>query len=238
MFWWRRYAPPYFLPPQFPSSPEEELRMLEDYKRELEREIENLREELKSVEEEIDRLKKEMESGERRPEVTAPTPPYMPPQYWMPFGYGYGYGWGRGRGGMGWGRGGMGPMPPAAGPQQAPMQPPPPGVKRVAASVDDNNGLNSRISIRFGRAPFIAFIDIADNEVKSVQILPNQAAAAPMGAGISTAQFIISSGATEVIGTQFGPNVSMAFEQANLRVHTVEPGIPLSEALRKAGLLR
>ena len=211
--------------------------MLEDYKRELEREIDHLKEELKNVEEEIKRVKEELESmGGQRPEAAAPAP-YMPPQYWMPFGYGYG--WGRGRGGgMGWGRGGMGPMPPAAGPQQAPIQPPPSGVKRVAASVEENNGLNSRISLRFGRAPFIAFIDISDNEVKSVQIIPNQAAAAAMGAGISVAQLIISSGATEVIGVQFGPNVSMAFEQANVRVHMVEPGIPLSEALRKVGLLR
>jgi len=236
MAWWRRY-PPYFFQQPFPSSPEEELEMLEDYKRDLEREIKYLKEELKNVEEEIKRLKEEAEStAEQRP--AAPPPQYAaPPQYWMPFGYGYG--WGRGRGGgMGWGRGGMGPMPPAAAPQQAPIQPPPPGVKRVAASVEENNGLNSRISMRFGRAPLIAFVDIADNEVKSIQIIPNQAAAAPMGAGISVAQFIISSGATEVIGAQFGPNVSMAFEQANLRVHMVEPYIPLSEALRKVGLLR
>ena len=106
------------------------------------------------------------------------------------------------------------------------------------ASVEDNNGLNSRVSMRFGRCPFLAFADIVDGEVKAVNIIPNQAAAAPSAAGITVAQMIISSGASDVIGSNFGPNVAAALQQAGLRMHTVEPLAPLGEALKRLGLIR
>ena len=127
---------------------------------------------------------------------------------------------------------------PAMAPQQAPVPPPQPGVRRFVASVEDNNGLGSRISMRFGRCPFLAFIDIADGAVKNLNIVPNQAAAAPSAAGIAVAQLIVSSGASGAIGSNFGPNVAMALQQAGLQVLTVEPLIPLGEALKKLGLIR
>jgi len=62
---WRRHAyppMPYYMPPPFyppyPPSPEEELRMLEEYKEELEEELKDLEEELKGVEARIEELKK------------------------------------------------------------------------------------------------------------------------------------------------------------------------------------
>ncbi len=246
MSWWPHpcyWRPPYGGPE--PLSPEEELRQLEEYRRQLEEEIKWVEEEMKRIDEEIERLKKELEKPEsRQPMQAYPWPAYPPtPQPPMPaygYGYGYGYGWGRGRGmGRGFGRG-MGPgfMPaPAAMPQQ-PIPPPQPGVKRIVASVEENNGLNSRISPRFGRCPFLAFVDIGDGEVKAVNIIPNQAASMPTGAGMAVAQMVIASGASEVIGSNFGPNVSMAFQQAGLKVNTVEPFIPLGEALKKLGLIR
>ncbi len=242
-FWYRQPPRPYGVPG--PLSPEEELKQLEEYRRQLEEEIKWVEEEMKQVDEEIKRMKEELEKPEsRQPAQAYAQPPYPPmPQPPTPaYGYGYGYGWGRGRGmgGRGFGRG-MGPgfMPaPAAMPQQSPVPPPQPGVKRVVASVEENNGLDSRISPRFGRCPFLAFVDIGDGEVKAVNIVPNQAASMPMGAGLAVAQMVIASGASEVIGSNFGPNVSMAFQQAGLKTDIVEPFIPLGEALRRLGLLR
>jgi len=236
-------------PPAQPLSPEEELDWLESYKRGLEDEISRVKEEIKRVEEEIERLKKEIESAP--PEVQQPPATYPPayqptpmPGYGMGYqptympGPGYGRGWGRGMGwGMGMGRG-WGAMPPAAMPQMPQLPPLKAGMRRVVAAVEDNSGLNSRISPRFGRAPFIAFVDLGDGEVKAINIVPNQAANLPGGAGIMVAQWIISAQASDVIAPYLGPNVSMVFSQAGLRVHSIEPLIPLSEALRRAGLIR
>ncbi len=73
MSWWgyrwrrgffRPYPPPHYLgwypPPQYPPwgySPEDELRILEEYKKELEAELEELKEELESVNKRIEELK-------------------------------------------------------------------------------------------------------------------------------------------------------------------------------------
>lgn len=68
---WRRrgvfypYPPPYYWgwypPPQYPPpwgySPEDELKMLEEYRKELEAELEELKEELESVSKRIEELK-------------------------------------------------------------------------------------------------------------------------------------------------------------------------------------
>ena len=64
----RRYAypmPPYFTPyyppyPLYPPSPEDELRMLEEYREDLQLELEDLRSELEGVEARIAELKKRL----------------------------------------------------------------------------------------------------------------------------------------------------------------------------------
>jgi len=247
MSWWPYpwYSWPRY--PLAPLSPEEELERLEEYKRQLEEEIRWVEEEIKRVEEEIERMRRGLEKSEmRHPHLqsTYPTPyppalPTLPPAHGYGHGLGYGYGWGR-RGG--WVEDlveGMGPgMMPVAAPQQVLAPPPQPGVKRVAASVGKSNGLDSRISPRFGRAPFLAFVDIAGGEIKAVNIIPNHAAAMPMGAGIAIAQLVMAGGASEVFGANFGPNVSAAFQQAGLKVNLTEPFTPLGEALKKLGLVR
>jgi len=66
--WAWRYQPmqpaPYYGPPPPPIPPEQELEMLERYKRDLEEDLKDLQEELKSVEERIKELKR-MTEGSR-----------------------------------------------------------------------------------------------------------------------------------------------------------------------------
>lgn len=222
MYWPRRWRYP-----PVPTSPEDELKMLESYKRDLEREMEGVRRELEEVEERLKELRE------------APQQPYQPPQpYTMPGPWGGGYGWGRRRGG-GWGYGGGGWWGAPAQPQpQAAVPPPPPGAHRVVAAVEEDAGIDSRISQVFGRAPYFAFIDIVEGEVKSIRVLPNPMASAPGGAGTTAAQWILSSGARSAIAPYLGPNVSMIFSQAGVQVYTVEPETPLSKALKRLGLVK
>jgi predicted Fe-Mo cluster-binding NifX family protein len=44
---------------------------------------------------------------------------------------------------------------------------------RVAISVEDSNGLNSRISHHFGRCPYFALVDLDGNDVQEVMIIDN-----------------------------------------------------------------
>ena len=43
---------------------------------------------------------------------------------------------------------------------------------RIAVPCSDDNGLESRISMHFGRSLYYAFVDVEDNEVKSFEIVP------------------------------------------------------------------
>jgi len=57
---------PFYMPPPYPPyppSPEDELRMLEEYKRDLEEDLKELEEELKSVEARIEELRKSLGKG-------------------------------------------------------------------------------------------------------------------------------------------------------------------------------
>jgi len=156
----------------------------------------------------------------------------------------YGWGWGQGRGqgrgrGMGYGRVGYGRGLGSADIESFPViSPPSAGGLRVAASVDENAGVQSRISPRFARSLYIAVVDISDGKVVNVNIVPNPARNAMGGAGMMVAQWLISSGVKIVIGPAFGPNASGVLSRAGVEVYTIQPGTPLIDALRQLGLVK
>lgn len=75
--WWRRYgwgpfyysAPPFYYPPAYypygpvAPDPQTELRMLEEYRKELEEELQDLQDEIKGVDARIEELKKLLSKG-------------------------------------------------------------------------------------------------------------------------------------------------------------------------------
>ena len=143
---------------------------------------------------------------------------------------GYGGGWRRGRGyGGGYGRG----WTPVNMPTVPQLQP---NTMRIAAAVDANNGLNSPISFRAGRAPFIAIIDVSDNKVVSINIYPNMAMNIPRGAGIQLAQWLLNSRISIFIASNVGPNVEMVLRQAGIKIHIVPPGSILGSVLASMGI--
>ena len=156
---------------------------------------------------------------------------------WPGYGGGYGRGWRRGRGGppewvgrgMGWG---------APGISFKQINPPPPGAFRVACAVLENRGLDSPVSPRFARAPFIAFVDIVNGRVVSVIVEANPAVNAPHGAGVVIAQWLLSSGVRAVLAVRLGPNIMSVLQSAGIQVYYTTPGIRLIDALRSSGLVR
>lgn len=156
------------------------------------------------------------------------------------------WGWGGGRGQGGWGRGGGWGGGGGRGwgsrfqgqPPLPNLTPPPPGCDRVAAGVENNNGLNSLLSHRFGRAPFILVVDVCNGRVNNVQIVPNTAAQLPRGAGVAVAQWLISNGVKIVITCNMGPHMETIINQAGIRVIQAEPGTPVIEILRRYGIVK
>jgi len=162
-----------------------------------------------------------------------------------------GWGGGRGRGGpppwaggggggrRGWGGGWGAGFGASLGPQALPsVPPPPPNALRIAIATSDGSGLESFVTPRFARAPFITIVDVVDGKVVAVHPVKNPFEAMPHGAGVSLAQWLVSIGCRAAVGTNFGPNLSMVLQQAGIAMYTVPPGVKVIDALRMLGLVR
>jgi len=121
-------------------------------------------------------------------------------------------------------------------PYQQPYRQTVPGVVKVAAPVDVPQGINSPISYVFARAPYFALVDVRGGKVVNVQVLPNQYAMGGGGVGIAVAQWLLSMGVTVVVGPPLGPKASALLQQAGVRMVPAQPGTPLGEALKTAGI--
>ena len=154
---------------------------------------------------------------------------------------GYRWGWreeeegwrsGRGRGRGGWGG------PPSMQQANLPMLPPPPqGGVRVAAPCDIANGLDSTVSWRLGRAPYIVVVDIVGKKPVAVHVIPNTAANLPRGVGMLVGQWLIANRVNIVVAARVGPNIGLILSQAGIKIVNVGPGVRVRDCLKSAGLI-
>ena len=81
--------------------------------------------------------------------------------------------------------------------------------------------LDAPASPVFGRCPVFAFVDA---ETMALEAVENPALAAPGGAGIQAAQFVIDRGAEAVITGNVGPNAFGVFQAAGVPVYQFAGG--------------
>jgi predicted Fe-Mo cluster-binding NifX family protein len=65
-------------------------------------------------------------------------------------------------------------------------------VVRVAVPVMAQDGLHSKLSQHFGKAPFFIIIDLEDNNIKGWDIIENPAADLERKMGVKAAEFLVS----------------------------------------------
>ena len=102
---------------------------------------------------------------------------------------------------------------------------------RIAVPLDNNNGLDSIVSFRLGRAPFFAIVDLEGGEIRNLNIYANPNAGGMRGVGIATAQWLASMGVRIVLASKVGPNAMQALQALGIQIMNVAPGIPLRQAL-------
>jgi len=86
----------------------------------------------------------------------------------------------------------------------------------------NRGGLEDDVSPVFGRCQTFTIIEAEGNEIKNVEVVPNQFASAVHGAGIQTGQWVVSQGAKAVIAGNFGPNVTAILQQAGVEMITAQ----------------
>ena len=98
---------------------------------------------------------------------------------------------------------------------------------QIAISLQENKGLESKVSTIFGRCPFFMFIDPQNKEF---EIKENAAKTASGGAGIQAAQMVVDQGSGAVISGNLGPKAHSVLASASIPVYQF-PGGSAQEAL-------
>ena len=77
--------------------------------------------------------------------------------------------------------------------------------------------LNARVDPRFGRCQYFVFVD---SDTLAFEAMPNEAIAAPGGAGIQAAQAVVNKGANMLISGNIGPNAFQVLSTAGVKIAT------------------
>ena len=96
--------------------------------------------------------------------------------------------------------------------------------------------LNAQVDPRFGRCQYFVFVD---SDTMASEAMPNDAIAAPGGAGIQAAQAVVNKGVDVLISGNIGPNAFQVLFAAGVKVATGAYGT-VKEAVEmyKSGKLR
>ncbi len=109
---------------------------------------------------------------------------------------------------------------------------------KVAFAVEEDKGLDSQISHRFGRAPFFVIVEIEGDNIKSVNVVENPGAKAAGGAGIKAVQALVDQGVEMVVAGAFGPNATAALDELGIKYfpfHKVSIREALEEIVKNVG---
>ena len=92
------------------------------------------------------------------------------------------------------------------------------------------NNLDGDMDPRFGRCEY--FI-VVDTDSMSFEAIPNPALAAPGGAGIQAAQFIVDLKGDAVISGNYGPNAFGVLSAAAMDLYRIETTMPVKDVVAR-----
>jgi predicted Fe-Mo cluster-binding NifX family protein len=104
---------------------------------------------------------------------------------------------------------------------------------KVAVPTRGGGGLKDDLSDVFGRAKTFTIVDVEGGEVKKVEVLQNPAVSYKHGTGPIVVKMLIDAGVNVVLAKELGPGSSALLEQHHVTIIPVEPGISVSEAIKK-----
>lgn len=103
---------------------------------------------------------------------------------------------------------------------------------RIAFVSEEDKGLNSIVSSRFGRDRYFIILDLDGSDIRDLRIEVNPGSEAKSGAGIKAVQKLINERVDVVVAGAFGPNSTAALEEMGIK-YVEMSGITVEEALRR-----
>ena len=101
---------------------------------------------------------------------------------------------------------------------------------KIAVSTG-KGGMDDAVVPVFGRCGSFTIVEVEGNEIKGHEVIPNQAAQSPSGAGIQASQTVINAGIESVIKGNIGPNSMIVLRQAGIKVFSCS-GMKVEEAVK------
>lgn len=89
--------------------------------------------------------------------------------------------------------------------------------------------LESKVDQRFGRCPYLVFID--DKEGKIIETIENKGPKAMSGAGISAAQIVVDQDIGTLVTGNIGPNAFNVLNAAGVKIYVASPDLTIKQAL-------
>ena len=105
---------------------------------------------------------------------------------------------------------------------------------RIAFAINDNEGLESKISERFGRAKYFLIVDV-DKEwrVTNYNVMENPGASALSGAASKAARLLANNSVNVVVAGNFGPHASTILSTLGIKALTLPPGVKIRDAINE-----
>jgi len=92
----------------------------------------------------------------------------------------------------------------------------------VAIPSMKEGGLNDEMNPRFGRCASFTFVELEDNKIKVVKVIPNHAVNAMGGAGVQATQILGNNEAEVAIVGFLGPNAVNALNALNIKIFSTQ----------------
>jgi Uncharacterized conserved protein len=103
---------------------------------------------------------------------------------------------------------------------------------KIGVASSGKGGLDDMTSPVFGRCLAFTIVEVDGKEIKSSYTVNNSFSGATGGAGIQSAQMLITEGIKVIIAGNYGPNASTVFGQAGVEMVSLQ-GIPVKDAVMK-----
>jgi len=104
---------------------------------------------------------------------------------------------------------------------------------RIAFAVEEDNGLSSVVSEKFGRARYLVIIDVnGEGDVRLAGTVVNPGSEAKSGAAMKTVQKLVKENVDVIVAGAFGPNALAGLEELGIKHYEIA-GIKISEALER-----
>jgi predicted Fe-Mo cluster-binding NifX family protein len=91
-------------------------------------------------------------------------------------------------------------------------------MKRIAFSCEDENGLNSEMSMHFGRCPFFTLVDVEEGKLTNAQVVNNPAFENHVPGAVP--EFIRDQNVNMMIAGGMGPKAVNMFNDFGIEVAT------------------